>query len=70
MLQAYIAALIAGWGRIGAAAIFAALIALIQALIERIAGPAVASGAVYLLLLIVLAVRPDGMFGAATQRRA
>ena len=62
--------LVAGWGRIGAAAILAALIAFIQALIERLVGPAIAGGLIYVVLLIVLAVRPEGMFGAATQRRA
>lgn len=69
-LQAYLAAMIAGWGRVGIAAVFAALIAFIEALLARMVGPAIAGGTLYVVLLIFLALRPQGMFGAAAERRA
>src|SRR5437868_3277635 len=69
LVKAYIAVAIAGWGRVGGAALVALLIALIETLGGSIVPGAAIDAALYIFLLILLVLRPEGWFGAAAQRR-
>jgi branched-chain amino acid transport system permease protein len=68
-VKAYIAVAIAGWGRVGGAALVAILIALFETLFSHLAPTAVADTLIYFFLLVMLVLRPEGWFGAAAQRR-
>lgn len=82
MLKAYIAATIGGWGSLAGAILGALLIALFEVLFPALPlllpqlGPAwlfsqtAATVILYLALLAILLVRPQGLFGEPTQRRA
>jgi branched-chain amino acid transport system permease protein len=70
MLKAYIATVIGGWGRIWGAAFGAFAIAVFETLVAAVASYVVAEGLLYLAVLIVLALRPQGLFGEAAGRRA
>jgi branched-chain amino acid transport system permease protein len=84
MLKAYIAATIGGWGSIAGAIVGALLIAMFEVLFPSLplllpgfdAAPAwlfsqtTATVILYLALLAILLVRPQGLFGEAAQRRA
>lgn len=70
MLKAYIATVIGGWGRIWGAAIGAFAIAVCETLVAAAASYLVAEALLYVGLLVVLAVRPQGLFGEAEGRRA
>lgn len=70
MLKAYIAAVIGGWGRIWGAAIGAFAIAVFETLVAAAASYLVAETLLYLGVLLLLAVRPQGLFGEAEGRRA
>jgi branched-chain amino acid transport system permease protein len=84
MLKAYIAATIGGWGSIAGAILGALLIAVFEVLFPSLplllpgldAAPAwlfsqtTATVILYLVLLAILLVRPQGLFGEAAQRRA
>ena len=70
MLKAYIATVIGGWGRIWGAAIGAFAIAVFETLIAAFASYLVAEALLYVVVLAVLAARPQGLFGEAAGRRA
>jgi branched-chain amino acid transport system permease protein len=70
MLKAYVATVIGGWGRIWGAALGAFAIAVFETLVAASASYLVAEALLYLGVLAVLAVRPQGLFGETTGRRA
>lgn len=70
MLKAYVAVVIAGWGRVWGAALGALLIAVFETLIAVWFGYTFAEAALYLAVFAILAVRPQGVFGEAEGRRA
>jgi branched-chain amino acid transport system permease protein len=86
MIKAYIAVTIGGWGSLAGAVAGAFLIASFDVLIPGLPAIApalagvpgadwlfsqtVATIALYALLLVILALRPRGLFGEAVQRRA
>jgi branched-chain amino acid transport system permease protein len=70
MLKAYIAAAIGGWGSLRGAALGALLVALFEVVAARFVSPSVAEILLYALLLAILLVRPQGLFGEAAGRRA
>src|SRR5258708_1353801 len=70
LVKSYVAVAIAGWGQVGAAAGVALAIALFETAVSTVAAPAIADAVVYVVLLVLLAFQPQGMFGPAAQRRA
>jgi len=70
IVKAYIAVVIGGWGRVGGALAGAMLVALFETIVAAWFDQAVATGLLYAALLAILAVRPQGLFGEATGRRA
>lgn len=70
MLKAYIAVVIGGWGRLGGAALGALLIALFEVGVAAAVSYPVAEGLLYLALLAILMLRPEGLLGEAEGRRA
>lgn len=70
MLKAYIATVIGGWGRVWGAALGAFGIAVFETLVAAWASYLVAEALLYVFLLAVLAVRPQGLFGESEGRRA
>jgi branched-chain amino acid transport system permease protein len=70
MLKAYIAATIGGWGRLHGAVLGALLIALFEVIVAAWASYPVAEAMLYLTVLAILFVRPQGLFGEPAQRRA
>jgi len=70
MLKAYIATTIGGWGSLRGAALGAFLIALFEVAVAALVSQPVAEGLLYVVLFVVLALRPQGLFGEAAQIRA
>lgn len=70
MLKAYIATVIGGWGRIWGAAAGAFAIAVCETVVAAAASYLVAESLLYAGLLLVLALRPQGLFGETEGRRA
>lgn len=70
ILKAYIAVVIGGWGSLRGAAAGALLIAIFEVCIAAVASQPVAEGALYIVVLLVLFVRPQGLFGEPQQVRA
>lgn len=70
IVKAYIAVVIGGWGRVGGALAGAMLVALFETVVAAWFDYAVASGLLYAVLLLILFVRPQGLFGEAAGRRA
>jgi branched-chain amino acid transport system permease protein len=70
MLKAYIAVAIGGWGSVPGALIGALGIGLFETFVSAEFGDAWASGALYIAVLLVLAFRPQGLFGEPVGRRA
>jgi len=70
MLKAYIATVIGGWGSLRGAAAGALLIALFEVFVAAALSQPVAEALLYLALFAMLALRPQGLFGEAAQRRA
>ena len=70
MLKAYIATAIAGWGRLGGAALAAIGLALFETIVAARWSHPLAEALVYGGLLVVLLARPTGLFGEAAGRRA
>ena len=70
ILKAYIAATIGGWGSMAGAVAGALLIALFEVFVSAMLSQPVAAGALYIVLLAILLVRPRGIFGEASRRRA
>lgn len=70
MLKAYIAVALGGWGSVPGALLGALGIGVFETFVSAAFGDAWASAALYLSVLIVLAVRPQGLFGEPVGRRA
>jgi branched-chain amino acid transport system permease protein len=70
ILKAYIAVTIGGWGSIAGAVAGALLIAGFEVVVSYTLSYTAATAALYLALLAILAVRPQGLFGEAARRRA
>jgi len=70
MLKAYIAVAIGGWGSVPGAVLGALGIGVFETLVSAGFGDAWASAALYLSVLAILIVRPRGLFGEPTGRRA
>lgn len=70
MLKAYIAVALGGWGSVPGALLGALGIGVFETFVSAAFGDAWASAALYLSVLVVLAVRPQGLFGEPVGRRA
>jgi branched-chain amino acid transport system permease protein len=70
IVKAYIAVVIGGWGRIGGALAGAMIVALFETIIAAWFDYAVAAGLLYVALLAILMLRPQGLFGETLGRRA
>jgi branched-chain amino acid transport system permease protein len=70
MLKAYIAVALGGWGSVPGALLAALGIGAFETFISAGLGDAWASAALYISVLVVLAVRPQGLFGEPLGRRA
>jgi branched-chain amino acid transport system permease protein len=70
ILRAYIAVTIGGWGSLKGAVVGALLIALFESVVAGYASSVVATATLYGGVLLVLAVRPAGLFPAPLGRRA
>ena len=70
MLKAYIAVALGGWGSVPGALLGALGIGVFETVVSAAFGDAWASAALYLSVLVVLAVRPQGLFGEPAGRRA
>lgn len=69
-VYAYIAVVIGGWGSIGGAVIGALIISLFQVVVSAYVSYAMATGLLYVTLLLIFLFRPQGIFGKRVQRRA
>ncbi len=69
ILKAYIAVTVGGWGSVPGAVVGALLIALFEVGVSSVLSYPVALGALYLTLLAILVLRPQGLFGEAVKRR-
>ena len=70
ILKAYIAVVIGGWGSLRGAAAGALLIAAFEIGVAAISSQPLAEGLLYVAVLVVLFVRPQGLFGEPQQVRA
>jgi len=70
IVKAYIAVVIGGWGRVGGSLAGAMLVALFETIVAAYADYAVATGLLYAALLVILFLRPQGLFGEVEGRRA
>lgn len=70
MLKAYIAVTIGGWGRLSGAVLGAMLIAMFEVAVAAWASYPVAEGLLYLCLMAILLLRPQGLLGEAAKHRA
>lgn len=70
MLKAYIAVALGGWGSIPGALLGALGIGAFETFVSARFGDAWASAALYICVLAVLALRPQGLFGEPLGRRA
>ena len=70
MLKAYIAVVIGGWGSLRGAVAGALLIAVFEVVVAAFVSHPVAEGGLFVAVLAILLLRPQGVFGEAAQRRA
>jgi branched-chain amino acid transport system permease protein len=70
MLKAYIAVAIGGWGSVPGALLGALAIGVFETFVSVAVGDAWASAALYVAVLLVLTLRPQGLFGEPVGRRA
>jgi branched-chain amino acid transport system permease protein len=70
MLKAYIAVALGGWGSVPGAVLAALAIGVFETVLGTWFGDAWASAALYVVVLVVLALRPSGLFGEPVGRRA
>jgi branched-chain amino acid transport system permease protein len=68
-VYAYIAVVIGGWGSIAGAMIGALMISIFQVVVSAYVSYAVATGLLYVSLLLIFFFRPQGIFGELVQRR-
>jgi branched-chain amino acid transport system permease protein len=69
-VYAYIAVVVGGWGSILGAVLGAMLISIFQVVVSAYVSYAVATGLLYLAILLIFFFRPQGLFGQPVQRRA
>lgn len=69
IITAYIAAVIGGWGSLPGAVLGAMLIALFQVIISAYVSYTAATAMLYLVVLLVLFFRPQGLLGSREERR-
>lgn len=69
IITAYIAAVIGGWGSLVGAVLGAMMIAVFQVIVSAYVSYTAATAMLYLLVLVVLFFRPQGLLGAGEQRR-
>jgi branched-chain amino acid transport system permease protein len=70
ILKAYIAVTIGGWGSIAGAVAGALLIALFEVIVSATVSYTAATVALYVAVLAILVLRPQGLFGEAARTRA
>ncbi len=70
ILKAYIAVVIGGWGSLRGAALGAFLIAVFEVAVASVSSQPMAEGLLYAAVLLVLLVRPEGIFGEPQRLRA
>lgn len=70
MLRAYIAVALGGWGSVPGAVLGALGIGVFETFVSAWLGDAWASAALYIAVLVVLSLRPQGLFGEPVGRRA
>ena len=70
MLKAYIAVVIGGWGRIGGAVVGALVIAIFESFVAALVSQLAAEALLYVALLAILWLRPQGILGETAGRRA
>jgi branched-chain amino acid transport system permease protein len=70
ILKAYIAVVIGGWGSLAGAVMGALLVGLFETVVAAEVSYTAASALLYAALLLILLVRPQGLFGEAAGRRA
>jgi branched-chain amino acid transport system permease protein len=70
MLKAYIAVALGGWGSVPGALVGALAIGFFETFVSAEFGDAWASAALYISVLLVLTVRPRGLFGEPLGQRA
>jgi len=70
MLKAYIAVALGGWGSVPGALIGALAIGVFETFVSAEVGDAWSSAALYLAVLLVLTLRPRGLFGEPVGQRA
>ncbi len=70
IVKAYIAVVIGGWGRIGGAVLGALAIAIFEVAVAALVSQPAAEAALYGALLLVLWLRPQGLFGELAGERA
>jgi branched-chain amino acid transport system permease protein len=70
MLKAYIAVALGGWGSVPGALLAALAIGIFETVLATGVGDAWASAALYLAVLAVLTIRPQGLLGEPSGRRA
>jgi branched-chain amino acid transport system permease protein len=68
-VYAYIAVVVGGWGNIPGAVIGAMMISIFQVVVSAYVSYAVATGLLYVSLLLIFFFRPQGIFGELVQRR-
>lgn len=70
ILKAYIAVVIGGWGSLAGAVVGALLVGLFETVVAAVVSYTAASALLYAALLLILLLRPQGLFGEAAGRRA
>lgn len=70
MLKAYIAVAVGGWGSVPGAVLGALGIGFFETFVSAAVGDAWASAALYVAVLLMLVLRPRGLFGEPVGRRA
>lgn len=70
ILKAYIAVAIGGWGSLAGAVVGALLVGLFETVVAAEVSYTTASALLYAALLLILLLRPQGLFGEAAGRRA
>ncbi len=70
ILKAYIAVTVGGWGSVPGAVLGALLIAAFEVGVSAALSYPAAQGALYVTLLLMLVLRPQGLLGEAARRRA
>lgn len=70
ILKAYVAVVIGGWGSLRGAALGAFLIAIFEVAVASVSSQPMAEGLLYVAVLLVLLVRPEGIFSEPQRLRA